>query len=106
MAENATTTALPARSSEPAALPRQLLTSWSTWAAVLAAYVGLCSLLRFRFERAMRDKFNYPDRASLARMTNDDAQAILKYIIEREFPYLYKLSLQFAIFKVGPIPTE
>ncbi len=68
----------------------------------LLAYVSLCSALRFRFEKAMRNKFNYPDRASLAKMTNDDAQAILDYIITREFPYLYNLSLQFALFKVCP----
>ncbi|TPX07452.1 uncharacterized protein E0L32_002078 [Thyridium curvatum] len=68
--------------------------------AALAVYVGICSALRFHFERAMRKKFNYPDRESLSRMTNDDAQSILEYIVTREFPYLYKLALQFAIFKV------
>ncbi len=77
------------------------ITSWSTWLTILTAYAGVCSLLRFRFEKAMRVKFNYPDRASMARMTNDDAQAILQYIITREFPYMYKLALQFAIFKVS-----
>src|SRR3954469_18753875 len=76
------------------------LASWSTWAAILAAYMVLCSMLRYRFERAMLKKFNYPDRLSLARMTNDDAQAILRYLITQEFPAFYKLGLQLGLFKV------
>ncbi|OAA65910.1 hypothetical protein SPI_02697 [Niveomyces insectorum RCEF 264] len=80
--------------------------SWPTVLfAVFAGYVLLCSALRFRFERAMRRKFPYPDRASLARMTLDDAQAILGYIIQYEFPYLYKLSIQFGIFKTYTFPS-
>ncbi len=76
----------------------------ATWLApLLVAYVGLCSVLRFRFERAMRRKFNYPDRASMAHMTSDDAQAILQYIIQWEFPYMYNLAMQFAVFKVPPV---
>lgn len=67
--------------------------------AVAAGYVVLCSLLRFRFEKAMRRRFGYADGPSLARMTNDEAQAILQYIIQREFPQMYELALQFGIFK-------
>ena len=49
----------------------------------------------------MQQKFNYPDQASLSRMTNVDAQAIIQYLGELEFPLVYEKSLQFAIFKVG-----
>ncbi|RDW63500.1 hypothetical protein BP6252_11045 [Coleophoma cylindrospora] len=53
----------------------------------------------------MAKKFNYPDKASFARMTNVDAQAILQYLAELEFPRLYEMSLQFALFKTYGIPT-
>lgn len=48
----------------------------------------------------MAKKFNYPDRASFSRMTNVDAQAIVQYVAELEFPKIYEMSLQFALFKV------
>ena len=57
-------------------------------------------MLRYRFEKAMLKKFNYPNRASLVGMTNDDAQAILQYLITQEFPAFYKLGLQLGLFKV------
>jgi hypothetical protein len=63
-------------------------------------YPLLCSVLRFRRREAMRKKFNYPDKASFSRMTNDDAQAIIQYTAELEFPTSYEMSLQFALFKV------
>ncbi|EFX02057.1 hypothetical protein CMQ_2106 [Grosmannia clavigera kw1407] len=82
---------------------------WPGWigplVAVVAGYVVLCSCVRFRFEKAMQRRFGYTDRASLARMTNDDAQAILQYIIQREFPQMYNLSLQFGIFKTYGFAT-
>jgi hypothetical protein len=45
--------------------------------------------------------FNYPDRKSLSRMTNVEAQKILAYVGELEFPRMYYTSIQFALFKVG-----
>ncbi len=38
-------------------------------------------------------------------MTNDDAQKILQYIMNYEFPYVYKTSLQFAIVKTYGFET-
>lgn len=64
-------------------------------------YPIVCSLLRFRRRDAMRKRFNYPDKASLSRMTNVDAQAIIEYISKLEFPKLYEMSVQFALFKVN-----
>lgn len=49
----------------------------------------------------MRRRFNYPDRESLSRMTNEDAQKIVHTVSVYEFPLLYDLSLKYAIFKVG-----
>lgn len=94
----------------PAAVGLAAVKSAMTWTNAtvicIAMYLVTCSLLRFRHEKAMRLKFNYPDRASLARMTNDDAQSILEYIMTYEFPFLYKLALQFAIFKVKLAPRN
>lgn len=54
------------------------------WAPLVAfaifSYTVLCSLHRFRRRNAMLKKFNYPDEASLSRMTNVDAQAIMQYL--------------------------
>lgn len=49
----------------------------------------------------MRKRLNFPDRESLSRMTNEDAQKIVSYISTYEFPLLYDFSLRYAIFKVG-----
>lgn len=84
----------------------QATNSWYTWMVIITSGIGLwailCSVLRYKHERAMLQRFGYIDRASMAKMTNDDAQKIMEYIITYEFPLLYKVSLQFAIFKVKP----
>jgi hypothetical protein len=86
-----------------------LSAAWPTWPAwpwttILVTsfllYVGLCNLLRFQRRDAMQRKFGYPDRASLSRMTNVDAQAILVILAQFEFPKSYLTSIQFALFKV------
>ena len=71
----------------------------------LAFYIILCSLLRFQRRDAIQKKFNFPDRKSLSRMTNADAQAINLYLLQLEFPKLYYTSIQFALFKTYGIPT-
>lgn len=75
----------------------------SSWSSVLLPgiplYLLLVRSLRYQREKAMRKKFGFPDRASLARMRNDEAQQILKYLITLEFPWFWQLSLQFALFK-------
>jgi hypothetical protein len=68
-------------------------------------YIVLCSILRFQRRDTMQRKFNYPDRQSLSRMTNADAQAITVYLLELEFPKMYYTSIQFALFKTYGIPT-
>ncbi|OLN96963.1 hypothetical protein CCHL11_07431 [Colletotrichum chlorophyti] len=85
-----------------------MLNSWtvvSTTVLLLAGWVALCASLRFRRIDNLQIRLGYTDRASLARMTNDDAQIILKNMIEFEFPKLYVLSLQFAIFKTYGFET-
>ncbi|KAK7743453.1 hypothetical protein SLS53_003987 [Cytospora paraplurivora] len=83
--------------------------SWLAWIITIISAVGLwgvlCSILRFRNEKAMLQRFGYSDRAMMAKMTNDDAQKILQYIITYEFPLMYKLSLQFGIFKTSRLAS-
>ena len=84
-----------------AVLNNQLEWTWKeAFVAILAVYIAICSMLRFRREKYLRRKLSYPDRASLGRMTNEDAQQILQFLITSEFPYMYKTSLQFALLKV------
>jgi predicted transcriptional regulator len=46
-------------------------------------------------------KFGYTNRESFSRMTNVDAQAIIVYLSQLEFPKIYTSSVQFALFKVS-----
>ncbi|KFY94825.1 hypothetical protein V500_03043 [Pseudogymnoascus sp. VKM F-4518 (FW-2643)] len=71
----------------------------------MLAYPALVSLLRFQRKECMRKQFNYPTRESLANMTDDDAFKIQKTIAEQEFPFMFGLSLGFALFKTYGIPT-
>lgn len=75
---------------------------WSPYVASAAGfYVFLCSFLRFQRRDAMARKFNFRDRKSLAYMTNVQAQQITAYLAELEFPKIYLVSIQFALFKVS-----
>ena len=49
----------------------------------------------------MHKKFNFPTKQSLSRMTNVEAQQIVQYVAELEFPKLFETSLQFALFRVS-----
>ncbi|RYP24349.1 hypothetical protein DL765_000613 [Monosporascus sp. GIB2] len=74
--------------------------SWPTLLlAGLAAYAALCRALRHRREHAMRRAFGFTDRASLARMTADEAQRIIYYIQVYDIPMFHVLSLEFGMFK-------
>jgi hypothetical protein len=52
----------------------------------------------------MHKKFNYPTKESFSKMTNVDAQAIIRYMAELEFPKIFEISIQFALFKVSITP--
>lgn len=66
-------------------------------------YVLLCQLLRFRRVKNMQSHYGFTDRASLSRMTNDEAHAISKKISQLEFPTIYELGVRVALFKVDCI---
>ena len=66
----------------------------------LLGYLCLVSFLRHRRARDLQKRFSPAGRASFARMTTDDAQAVLKDLTELEFPKFFGFSIIFALFKV------
>jgi hypothetical protein len=66
----------------------------------LLVYALLCRSLRMQRRNAMHKKFGYKDRESLSKMTTVDAQEIMTYLRQLEFPRIFRSSLQFAMFKV------
>lgn len=85
-------------------------TRFLNWPALIllgfASYAALCSLLRLRRLQSVRARYGYTDRASLARMTNQDAHEISKSLIYLEFPLFYDLSVRLALFEVYKIPEQ
>lgn len=79
-------------------------TGFLSWPALIllgfTSYAALCSLFRFRRLQSVRARYGYTDRASLARMTNQDAHEISKNLIYLEFPLFYDLSVRLALFEV------
>lgn len=66
-------------------------------------YVSLCSLLRFSRINSLVSKLGFHDRASLGRMTNQNAFEIVKTMANLEFPLMYDLATRLALFEVCPI---
>ncbi|KHO11526.1 C6 finger domain-containing protein [Metarhizium robertsii ARSEF 23] len=74
--------------------------SWGQISLIaFVSYVSLCSFLRFRRVNKLRQRYPYPDRASLAQMTSEEAQVIVQNICSYEFPYFFDLSQQYALFR-------
>lgn len=83
-----------------------LLTYWASYIiSALLAYMIACSRFRYQRQHAMHEKFKFSNRQSLSLMTNDDAQSILTYLAELEFPKLMETSLQFALFKASTVAS-
>ncbi|KAK2040212.1 hypothetical protein LZ31DRAFT_558091 [Colletotrichum somersetense] len=91
--------------SDIALMPKTLASTAAMAVALIAGWVALCAFLRFRRIANLQKKTAFTDRASLARMTNDQAHLILKNMAELEFPKMYILSLQFALFKTYGIES-
>ncbi|EEY20995.1 conserved hypothetical protein [Verticillium alfalfae VaMs.102] len=82
--------------------------SWPSVPIVLAIFLGyllLCQSLRFYHINALQKRLGYTDRASLAGMSNDDAQIIPKHIMERDFPIYEDTVVIFGEFSINP-PTS
>lgn len=77
---------------------------WVYTAACLTAYLTLTLSLRFQRLRSIKAKYRkYSTRESYARMTDHDAWAIQKQMLQLEFPFTALKALQFALFRV-PLP--
>lgn len=81
----------------------------ASWKQILIpsvlAYMGLVRSLRYRREHTLRAKMGYHDRASLSKMTADEAQKIIYTMGFWEFPFLHYTSLQFGLFKTYGIES-
>lgn len=66
----------------------------------LCAYVALVWSLRFQRCHNLHKKYPYTTRESMSKMTDQDAWAIQKLILQMEFPFIVLKSLQFALFRV------
>lgn len=66
----------------------------------LVAYLALVRWLRFQRCRNLHKKYPYATRESMSKMTDEDAWAIQKLILQMEFPFIVLKSLQFALFRV------
>ncbi|OKL60038.1 hypothetical protein UA08_04528 [Talaromyces atroroseus] len=71
----------------------------------LTLYLPLVRLLRFRRIGQLQKRYNYPTRASLAKMTDFEAWEIQRAMSRLEFPFTFEKSLQFALFRTYGIPT-
>lgn len=73
----------------------------------LATYLALASSLRFQRRQTLHKKYSYyATRESMRRMTDEDAWAIQKTIMQTEFPFIVLKSLQFALFRVCTTPPR
>ncbi|RGP67780.1 dephospho- kinase [Fusarium longipes] len=92
--------------STSASFQSDLLTSFSPTSfsgpillGIFVGYVALCSLVRFSRVNSLRSKLGFHDRASLSRMTNQDAFEIVKVMANLEFPLFYDLGTRLALFE-------
>lgn len=77
-----------------------LVLSSSTVFIVADFYCYLCASLRHQWLEQMYSRYQFSDRASLSKMTNLQAQEIVKGVYYHEFPTFYYLGLMLAILKV------
>lgn len=73
----------------------------ATTAGLVATYLVLVACLRFqRLRRLHREYRQYATRRGMAYMTDHDAWAIQKKVLQLEFPTISLKALQFALFRV------
>lgn len=65
------------------------------------AYVLFQQSVRYHRRRAIHKEFPYTTRESMAKMTDHDAWAIQKTMMQTEYPFIVIKSLQFALFRVS-----
>ncbi|CAG8172083.1 unnamed protein product [Penicillium olsonii] len=73
---------------------------------VLFTYLVAVQMLRFQRLHSIEKSYScYATRTSMRNMTDHDAWAIQKTIMQTEFPFIVLKSLQFALFRTYGIPT-
>lgn len=75
--------------------------TWVHGGIAFLGYLVLVRALRYRRRDAMAKKFNFPNRAAMAKMTVEEAHAITEYLSELEFPYIWAMAGFFGFFYVG-----
>lgn len=82
--------------------------SWTenipTWQLVLLSIVGyvyLCRVLRYRRLQQKHALYPYKNREDFAKMTNQHAYEIQKYLFGVEFPFTMQKALEFALFRLA-----
>lgn len=78
---------------------------YSSILLALVVYSSIVRLLRYRRSDALIKKYAPAGQASLQRLTNTEAQAILKDLAELEFPALYGASMVIANIRTYGIPS-
>ena len=79
---------------------------YAVWFGILLAlHLALVAKLRYKRSQNIIEKYHMHSRKDFGRMTTDDAQAILRELVEMEFPKLMGLSIVFALFKTYGIPS-
>ena len=71
----------------------------------LIAYVATVRHLRYARANILPILHGMPTRADFREMTTDQAQSVLKELVEMEFPKLMGFSIVFALFKTYGIPS-
>ena len=72
-----------------------------TLVLVVLVYAFFVRVLRYRRMESLRAKYTAAGRRILSDMTAEDAQAILKTLVELEFPGTYGFSMIMAILRVS-----
>ncbi|PNS16452.1 hypothetical protein CAC42_186 [Sphaceloma murrayae] len=71
----------------------------------LLLYLVLVRILRYRRASSLPSKYSIRSRADFATLTEDQAQDVLKDLVELEFPKFMGFSIVFALFKTYGIPS-
>ena len=74
---------------------------WEIFIAAFVAYVLVVHFQRYERARSLERKYAPAGRSSFSTLTTNDAQAILRDLIELEFPRFLGFSIIFALFKVS-----
>jgi hypothetical protein len=86
-----------------AALASHIILQQRFLISAVLSYLFIVRLLRYRREDESFKEF--PSRASLSKMTFQQAEKIQNRLSQLEFPFTFEKALQFALFRTYGIPT-